>query len=162
MIQNVVIDLRVFLLFFTILIVKFSMIFDVISPSSSPEYRYIGHYAANIFTTLRLSLGDFDFGVLEDDEVTVDDDGNVTHVPLNDKQHILFWCTWLMMVLFSALIFLNFIIAEVSNSYANVKADIDALIYKERAGLINEAEDIMPRATVENDKYKFPKYIVVR
>ena len=55
----------------------------------------------------------------------------------------MFWVVWVIMVIFSALIFLNFIIAEVSASYEKVKANIDALIYKERATLINEAEDIM-------------------
>uniref|UniRef100_A0A7S3ILI3 Ion transport domain-containing protein n=1 Tax=Strombidium inclinatum TaxID=197538 RepID=A0A7S3ILI3_9SPIT len=167
MIQNVIIDLRVFLLFFAILILKFSMIFDVISPNDAAEYKHVGKYSANLLTTLRLSLGDFDFGVLEDDDYdyTKDDQGNitsVTKVPLNKRQHILFWITWVLMVIFSSLIFLNFIIAEVSNSYANVKVNIDALIYKERAGLINEAEDIMSANTKKTNKTKFPKYIVIR
>jgi len=67
-----------------------------------------------------------------------------------------------MMVIFSALIFLNFIIAEVSNSYQTVKESIEALIYKERAGLIQEAEDIILESVKKNDKTKFPKYIIVR
>ena len=157
-----VIDLRVFLLFFAILILKFSMIFDVIAPNNADEYQYVTKYTANLLTTLRLSLGDFDFGVLQDNEIEKDDDGNVIRLPLNKKQHILFWITWVLMVIFSSLIFLNFIIAEVSNSYANVKVNIDSLIYKERAGLINEAEDIMSSSTKKTNKKKFPKYIVVR
>lgn len=66
------------------------------------------------------------------------------------------------MVIFSSLIFLNFIIAEVSNSYSKVKEKIDELIYKERAGLINEAEDIKMKATKLNNKKLFPRYVVVR
>ena len=66
------------------------------------------------------------------------------------------------MVIFSSLIFLNFIIAEVSNSYSKVKEKIDELIYKERAGLINEAEDIKMKATKLNNKQQFPRYVVVR
>jgi len=66
------------------------------------------------------------------------------------------------MVIFSSLIFLNFIIAEVSNSYAKVKENINAQIYKERSSLINEAEDILSEQTKENNKVKFPKYIVTR
>ena len=66
------------------------------------------------------------------------------------------------MVIFSSLIFLNFIIAEVSNSYSKVKEKIDELIYKERAGLINEAEDIKMKATKINNKKQFPRYVVVR
>ena len=109
MITMVISDLQVFMLFFIILIVMFSMIFDVIAPNKSDEYRHIGKYMGNFFTTLRLSLGDFDFSVLEEDDET---NGGLT-----ESQHVLFWCTWVIMVIFSALIFLNFIIAEVSNSY---------------------------------------------
>lgn len=129
MIINVIFDLKVFLLFFFILIVMFSAIFDVIAKNDAKEYKNLGPFMGNIMTTLRLSLGDFDFGVLQGDK-------------LNVRQHWLFWMIWVMMVLFSALIFLNFIIAEVSNSYQTVKVNIDALIYKERAGLVMEAEDI--------------------
>jgi hypothetical protein len=136
MIMNVIADLQIFLIFYFILIVMFSMIFDVIAPNTSPEYRFVGKYAGNFLTTMRLSLGDFDFSVLEDQS----ESGGYT---LNERQHYIFWITWILMVILSALIFLNFIIAEVSNSYSKVKADIAALIYKERAGLILEAEDIM-------------------
>ena len=64
MIINVVYDLKVFLLFFGILIVMFSAVFDVISKNESAEYRHLGPFMANVMTTLRLSLGDFDFSVL--------------------------------------------------------------------------------------------------
>jgi hypothetical protein len=104
MIINVVYDLQVFLLFYGILILMFSAIFDVISKNDAEEYKNLGPFIGNFMTTLRLSLGDFDFGVLK---------GN----KLNKHQHWLFWCIWVLMVIFSALIFLNFIIAEVSNSY---------------------------------------------
>ena len=92
------------------------------------EYSKIGYLLGNLFTTFRLSLGDFDFSMIEDKTLT--------------KQHVLFWITWLIMVIFSSLIFLNFIIAEVSSSYNKVKLNIDSMIYKERAGLISEVEDI--------------------
>lgn len=138
MLINVCVDLKVFLIFFGVLIVMFSMIFDVISKNDAAEYRMVGDYWGNVLTTLRLSLGDFDFGVLSPEN------------GLDKSQHTLFWITWVFMVIGSSLIFLNFIIAEVSNSYSVVKADIDALIYKERAVLINEAEDILP-AALKND-----------
>jgi hypothetical protein len=124
MITMVIGDLKVFMIFFVILIFMFSLIFDVISVNKSEEYTHIGFFMGNVFTTLRLSLGDFDFSVLEKDN------------NLSEYEHIMFWSSWVIMVLFSALIFLNFIIAEVSNSYATVKQDINALIYKERSTLI--------------------------
>ena len=67
MIINVVIDLKVFLIFFFILIIMFSAIFDVIATNEGAEYREVGSFFANFLTTLRLSLGDFDFRVLEGD-----------------------------------------------------------------------------------------------
>lgn len=66
MIIRVMGDLKVFLLFFIILIVMCSMIFDVIAINNADEYKYIGPYWGNMMSTLRLSLGDFDFGVLTD------------------------------------------------------------------------------------------------
>jgi hypothetical protein len=148
MITNVVIDLKIFLVFFFILIVMFSMIFDVITRNEAAEYSKIGYWWGNFFTTLRLALGDFDFGMIEDKTLT--------------KQHYLFWITWLLMVIFSSLIFLNFIIAEVSSSYNTVKRNISALIYKERAALINEAEDVASKKTKMTNKKEYPRYIVVR
>ena len=62
----------------------------------------------------------------------------------------------------SSLIFLNFIIAEVSNSYQKVRDRIDEEVQKERANLINEVE------TLYTEKYKksrpdiFPKYTIIR
>lgn len=87
MIYRVMSDLKVFLLFFSILIVLFAMVFAVIGvgntnvpgdlqdfanaidageedePENFPyeEYEHIGLFAGNILTTLRIALGDFDF-----------------------------------------------------------------------------------------------------
>lgn len=128
MIISVVADLKVFMLFFFILIIMFSMIFNVISRNPADEYIHVGYFWGNVLTTLRLSLGDFDFGVLRLKNADCDEENQLQdyncHWELNAKQHILFWITWVIMVIFSSLIFLNFIIAEVSNSYANVKENI--------------------------------------
>ena len=133
MIISVVKDLQVFMIFFSILIFMFSMVFDIFNRNNTAEYLQLNHFVRNILTTLRLSLGDFgsEFYLIQNDP------------SIYQSEHILFWIVWVIMVLFSSLIFLNFIIAEVSNSYEKVKENIDALIYKERAALINEAEDIL-------------------
>ena len=110
------------------------MVFDIIAPTPAEEYEHIGRYMGNVMTTLRLSLGDFDFSILREKE---------SPKALLPKQHIMFWIIWLVMVIASSFIFFNFIIAEVTESYYTVKKDIKALIYKERAGLLAEAEDMM-------------------
>lgn len=64
MIVNVVKDLRVFILFFSILMVMFSAVFDVIAKAEADEYSKITPFFGNFFLTIRLSLGDFNFDVL--------------------------------------------------------------------------------------------------
>ena len=68
---------------------------------------------------------------------------------------------WLIIVLVGSMIFLNFIIAEVSSSYESVKHNIFGLILKERASLINESEDMMFQKSKMN-KNLFPKYLIIR
>jgi len=60
------------------------------------------------------------------------------------------------------LIFLNFIIAEVSDSYANVKEEMESLIYRERAAMVREVEDFFSEKKRNTDKVLFPKFICVR
>jgi hypothetical protein len=69
MIMQVMKDLRTFFVFFTILIVMFSLVFDVITINSNPDYRMVGTFAGNLLSTLRLSLGNTDFSFLEDDHL---------------------------------------------------------------------------------------------
>ena len=51
--------------------------------------------------------------------------------------------TWLIMVVMTCIVFLNFIIAEVSASYETVKSKLKGLFMQERCSLIQEAEDMM-------------------
>lgn len=149
MIFQVVHDLQVFMIFFFVLIFIGSLIFDIIGDNGQPEYRKVGQFVGNFFYTLRLSLGDFDFTITQGDE-------------LDRNEVFLFWISWNAWVIFSLLIFLNFIIAEVSNSYQIIRIDIDSLLYKERAGLIAEAESIMPQSTKESNPQYFPVYLITR
>ena len=149
MVLSVVLDLKVFLTFYGILVTMFSLLFDVVGRNPSPEYGHLWYFAGNWLAVVRLSLGDFDFSLLEDAATLT-------------KTHVLFWALWLVMVIFSSLIFLNFIIAEVSNSYGRVKENIAAFIYKERATLIAEAEGLLSKRIKQNNKQLFPEYIIVR
>lgn len=88
MINLVFRDLLVFLLFYAIQILMFSLLFDVISKPvnvkdeddlSVSEYRHIPPFMGNLLTTMRLSLGDFAFELLQepDDKIDgVDDKGD--------------------------------------------------------------------------------------
>ena len=151
MVLNVVSDLKVFLCFFAVLVFMFSLIFDVIAKNDAAEYHNVPPFMGNILTTLRLALGDFDFGVLDNPDR-----------PLNTKQHILFWLVWCLMVCLSSLIFLNFIIAEVSNSYGKVRVRVDEEVQKERASLISDVESVITKEYKAKHPELFPKYVVIR
>lgn len=169
MINKVIYDLRVFLLFYGILIVLFSMIFAVLGVgnpnvpgdfqdfyNSQPageysdeipnqEYEKIGLFFGYIFQTLRNSLGDFDFEASK---------------MLTRGENYVFWFIWCLVVIMTCIVFLNFIIAEASESYSSVKSRLQAMINKEKASLIAEAEDM----TFEylKDEKMFPKFIIIR
>lgn len=66
-----------------------------------------------------------------------------------------------MFVLFQTnIVFLNFIIAEASESYARVKETLDESIAKERASMVSESESMVPSCL--RDDQKFPRYIISR
>lgn len=62
-------------------------------------------------------MGDFDFG------------GSTF---LTTEENIIFWFIWALIVYIANIVFLNFIIAEASESYANVKERLEAEIIKSR------------------------------
>lgn len=171
MIYTVIADLQVFLLFFTILIILFAQIFAVLGVGNPKqdnafkimvdaiasgeeeagdgipmeEYENVGLFFGYLFYTLRISMGDFDF-----DATTY----------LSNEENVIYWVIWLMVVIITCIIFLNFIIAEASNSYAKVKEALTAMINKEKSALIGEAEGLFP--PTQKTAKLFPKYVIIR
>jgi hypothetical protein len=94
---------------------------------------------------LRISVGDFDFEATK---------------YLSPTENLIYWVIWVETVAVTCIIFLNFIIAEASNSYSIVKGGLDKIMYQETSDLINEAEMMAPRFMKTPDSY--PKYIIVR
>jgi len=153
MLNQVLFDLRVFILFYFILPIIFSFIFAVLGVGNKHfalykeyygemtlkegiesqvepmlEYHQIGLLLGYFISTLRMSLGDFDFAA---------------SIYLTKEENYIFWLMWFFVVLMTCIVFLNFIIAEASNSYSNVMARLEAMVNKEKSSLISEAEDIM-------------------
>ena len=121
MLAQCIIDLKVFILFYVILIFMFAIIFSILdlanySKSSDPairaildginypnkEYLHINQFVGHFFTVLRISLGDFNFDASQ---------------VLEPFQNQIYWVMWLIIVTLTCIVFLNFIIAEVSASY---------------------------------------------
>ena len=132
MINQVMSDLKEFIAFYIILLVKFSCILSILGVGNYditdnealkelikesqesdertddyPGYEYldINKFSQNIVTILRFSLGDYDFGP-------------INH--LSAFERTMFWIVWVIIVLMTCIVFLNFIIAEVSYSYQKV------------------------------------------
>ena len=103
---------------------------DLDKPENIPnsEYNNVGLFLGTIFQTFRNSLGDFDFNA---------------STYLTNKENYLYWFIWLLSVIVTSIIFLNFIIAETSASYESIKENLEAQIYKEKANLILEAEEMI-------------------
>ena len=83
-------------------------------PPPMYEYSHIGLFLGYIISTFRMSLGDFDFEA---------------SMRLTPWENYMFWFYWFLTVLVSCIIFLNFLIAEVSSSYEKVMETVDAQVF---------------------------------
>ena len=166
MLTNVIYDLKVFMFFYIILIVLFSLLLGVLGLGNKhinggfkdmfgsmtvldeypgSEYENVGVFLGNILTVLRMSMGDFSFD---------------SAYLLSQTENVIYWLVWAIIVVVTCIIFLNFIIAEASASYEKVASDLAAYTMKEKALLIQEAELMMPGRL--KSEGRFPKYLIVR
>lgn len=134
MITNVIYDLRIFLLFYLILIALFCQIFAVLGLGNqfqidekpegfessvtqegpAKEYQAVGLHIGEFLWTFRLSLGDFSaVGATGD---------------LNKIEMQVFWVMWMMTVIVTCIIFLNFVVAEACASYSKVVESLESII----------------------------------
>lgn len=162
MMLQVIVDLKAFLFFYLVLIWICGLVLDILGLGEDTsdilslkakrlsypgiEYQHLPKFLRQFFHSIRISLGDFEFG---------------DTVSLGVFEHNIFWLTWLISVLMTCIVFLNFIIAEVSASYDSVNKRVRGLIDKERAQLIREAEDMLLTSWKQN-KDMFPKYLIRR
>jgi hypothetical protein len=111
-----------------------------------PEYQFLPKFFAYWLSTFNVSLGNFDFGPPD--------------MLNNGSENIMYWVLWTVTLVVTNIVFLNFIIAEASESYAKVKETIEESKSKEKASMINETEAMLPKALV--NKERFPRYIIAR
>jgi hypothetical protein len=170
MITQVAYDLRIFFCFYVMLIFLFSLIFGVLGIGNehidsdyteflnelpetwevdvggdppNEQYHMIGPFLGNLIYTFRTSLGDFDTD---------------TSTFLTVEENYVFWVIWSLVTIIGCVVFLNFIISEIGNSYALVKENLESMVLQERSSLIAECED-MTFVRFKDEK-KFPKSIV--
>lgn len=62
---------------------------------------------------------------------------------LSQFENQIFLFIFIISIVITNIIFMNFIIAEVSSSYQSVMDHLDITLLRERGGLINESQDIL-------------------
>jgi hypothetical protein len=100
---------------------------------------------------LRISIGDLDF------------DGSTYLNPFENQSYMFII---ILTIVVTNIIFMNFIIAEVSSSYQSVMDTLDVTLLRERGLLINESQNILKarfgEERIGNWKHLFPMYIIKR
>jgi hypothetical protein len=148
MIQNVILNLNVFQLYYFVQILFFALTFSIVAKHDYNEYRMIGPFFGNCMYCMRLSFGQIRTTVFAEDQMSPED-------------KVLFWFIFVAINVFSGLIFLTFVIARVTDSYDTVNEYIEAIKLREKCTMINLAEKVMPEFMKKN-KNNFPDYIVSR
>ncbi|CDW76933.1 UNKNOWN [Stylonychia lemnae] len=132
--------------FFLIMILQFGMIFLVLFKAQSIEEYNGVNKIAYFLMAFRISSGDF----------YLDDYQNQGDIIV-----IFSWILWIIAVLTLNIVFMNFIIAVISESYERVMQKLVAESFKVKAHMIVEREQMYS----DNElliKQVFPNYIVLR
>jgi hypothetical protein len=103
MLVTVFFELRYFLLFFLLVIGGLTVMIEIILKDSGENYEGI-KTSAFFVLALRQSIGDYDTSSLIDG---------------TDNFKILAWLLWFLILIVGNVVFMNFIIAVVSESYEN-------------------------------------------
>ena len=74
---------------------------------------------------------------------------------------ILAWLLWFIILVIGNIVFMNFIIAVVSESYESCMEKKLLLIYKAKLEMITECEDLMPEWLFKKQNW-FPRFIIIR
>lgn len=177
MLSTVVVDLRVFMFFYAILIFLFSIILSIIGLGNGSEgINPIFHHAFaeaikthdDISITKEAYNGveyhhiGLNFGnVIDSFRISLGDYASIgTAYFLTFEENILYWIVWALIVIIGCIVFLNFVIAEACHSYDVVSEKLKEYIELEKSKMINEAEGMRPSKL--KTMHDFPKYIIIR
>ncbi|CDW79775.1 wd-40 repeat protein [Stylonychia lemnae] len=148
MMSGVFRDIYYFILFFLIFIFQFGIIFVILfSAQEVDEYSGIGTFGYFLMI-FRISSGDFAVENYKDQPTTV--------------LIALSWLIWLVAVLILNIVFMNFIIAVISESYEKVMQKLVAESFRVKANMIVERELLLTPKDEAEKKFYFPEYIILR
>lgn len=141
MLRNVFYDLRSFLLFYLIVLSFFGVCMSILVQLGDEDYNGLGKLAY-LAISLRTAVGDNEMS----------DYADKTEYPE------LAWIIWLVTLVVGNVVFMNFIIAVVSQSYENCMSKMEAQSYKVKVDLIVEREAMLSHYPSE----WFPRFILLR
>jgi hypothetical protein len=149
MLISVLCELKNFILFFFTVILAFAELLAITLkvPEECKEDKYKGIGLVRYFAVaLRNSIGDYDFESM-----------------IPDSDYIwLQWLLWVFVIFIGNVVFMNFIIAVVSDSYEKCINKMEAQCLLVKIDLIIEREQMLSSSEVK--KYKdqwFPRYLYV-
>ena len=142
MLATVLNDITSFLYFFGFVVIFFSVLVGILIKDMS-DYDGIGTVAYFVIA-LRESIGDMDSGIYTQDT----------------EYKIIGWIIYFMVIFLGNVIFMNFIIAVVGQSYENCMQRSVAQSFKVKLHMIREYESIMSQQEYENKDW-FPNFIIL-
>eukprot|EP00347_Sterkiella_histriomuscorum_P013895 403362947 len=146
MMAAVFVDLKYFIGFFVIFILQFGLVFAILFDAISiEEYQGIGIFAY-IMMAFRTSSGDFNVDSYKDQSSVL---------------VVISWVIWIIAVMLLNVMFMNFIIAVISESYEKVMQKLVAESYKVKVQMIVERELHFTEEELTSEQY-FPKYLILR
>jgi hypothetical protein len=153
-------DVRTFLVLFLIFILTFAECYRLLDIDTS-SYGRVQPLIACFLSVLRSSFGDFS---IIDPKMTFDLFTFVDGEKVYSNTETIIYFTFLIYtvsVFCLFMIFMNFIIAVIGNSFKEVQSKADAYDYKQRADLIYEKEIHFKPKDFDNEIY-FPNILIVR
>jgi len=144
MLVSVFFDLRYFLMFFLIVVGMFTTLIHIIVDEVEEGYDGIGDFSFFILA-LRQSVGDYDSSSLVS----------------GSQFKILVWILWFLIMIVGNIVFMNFIIAVVSESYENCMERMVQSMQIAKLYMIEECESLLPKFCYDYPTW-FPRYILLR
>ena len=163
MMSKVAKDLITFMLLFSFFIFTFASSYQIVQVDDS-VYGRLPSFVGMILSTYRSSLGDFAIIDLFQgfDYWTASDEDPNEKIYLHSLSIVTFtFFIFVIQTLITFMVFINFMIAVISDSYSTITEFSDAHDYKQRINMIFERELYFTKNQA-HDKKLFPKILIVR
>lgn len=163
MITTVLQDIVFFLVMFSMYLLTFAACFHLVGVDIAC-YGRMNEFVAHLIGVLRCAMGDFamidmalGFDLLQDPEAVVESE----RFRYSQTIMLFTWGLWVLSIFFTFMIFMNFIIAVIGDSFSKVLEFKTAHDYQQRSIMIYELEAHFSAKSLENPTY-FPQILIVR